>query len=212
MAKTGKKVLVLEQHDQAGGCCHTFIDKGYEFDVGIHYIGEVNPGHLNRTLVDQITDGQLEWAPLDEAYDVVQIDYDKDKKRQYEILAGRSNWKSLLHKQFPNETKAIDKYFELIDQTKSFEIINGLLKLIPLWLAWIVVQSGLLHVFSNLWSGIFKKSTLEVVKSLTTNQDLQTIFTYCWGDYGCSPKESHFLMQVCKMQMIMFSRLCRAFY
>jgi all-trans-retinol 13,14-reductase len=27
MAKAGKKVLVLEQHDQAGGCCHTFIDK-----------------------------------------------------------------------------------------------------------------------------------------------------------------------------------------
>ena len=34
LAKTGKKVLVLEQHDQAGGCCHTFIDKGFEFDVG----------------------------------------------------------------------------------------------------------------------------------------------------------------------------------
>ena len=59
MAKVGKKVLVLEQHDQAGGCCHTFIDKGYEFDVGIHYIGEVSKGELNRTLVDQITDGQL---------------------------------------------------------------------------------------------------------------------------------------------------------
>ena len=28
LAKTGKKVLVLEQHDQAGGCCHTYIDKG----------------------------------------------------------------------------------------------------------------------------------------------------------------------------------------
>lgn len=28
LAKAGKKVLVLEQHDQAGGCCHTFIDKG----------------------------------------------------------------------------------------------------------------------------------------------------------------------------------------
>ena len=28
LAKAGKKVLVLEQHDQAGGCCHSFIDKG----------------------------------------------------------------------------------------------------------------------------------------------------------------------------------------
>ena len=34
LAKAGKTVLVLEQHDQAGGCCHTFIDKGFEFDVG----------------------------------------------------------------------------------------------------------------------------------------------------------------------------------
>ena len=28
LARSGKKVLVLEQHDQAGGCCHTFHDKG----------------------------------------------------------------------------------------------------------------------------------------------------------------------------------------
>ena len=28
LAKLGKKVLVLEQHDQAGGCCHTFVEKG----------------------------------------------------------------------------------------------------------------------------------------------------------------------------------------
>lgn len=34
LAKAGKTVLLLEQHDQAGGCCHTYIEKGFEFDVG----------------------------------------------------------------------------------------------------------------------------------------------------------------------------------
>ena len=34
LAKAGKRVLVLEQHDQAGGCTHTFHNKGFEFDVG----------------------------------------------------------------------------------------------------------------------------------------------------------------------------------
>ena len=34
LSRAGKKVLVLEQHDQAGGCCHTFMDKGFEFDTG----------------------------------------------------------------------------------------------------------------------------------------------------------------------------------
>ena len=37
LGRAGQKVLVLEQHDQAGGCCHTFVDKGYEFDTGILY-------------------------------------------------------------------------------------------------------------------------------------------------------------------------------
>lgn len=34
LSKAGKRVVVLEQHDQAGGCTHTFQNKGYEFDVG----------------------------------------------------------------------------------------------------------------------------------------------------------------------------------
>jgi hypothetical protein len=48
LARAGKKVLVLEQHDQCGGCCHSFTEKGYEFDTGIHYIGECrnNTGEL----------------------------------------------------------------------------------------------------------------------------------------------------------------------
>ena len=33
LAKAGQKVLVLEQHDQAGGCCHSFIDKGEQVHV-----------------------------------------------------------------------------------------------------------------------------------------------------------------------------------
>ena len=41
LAKEGKKVLVLERHYEPGGFTHTFKRKGYEWDVGIHYIGEV---------------------------------------------------------------------------------------------------------------------------------------------------------------------------
>ena len=49
LAKAGRRVLFLEQHDQAGGCCHTFIDKNYEFDVGIHYIGEMGVQTVRKT-------------------------------------------------------------------------------------------------------------------------------------------------------------------
>jgi all-trans-retinol 13,14-reductase len=35
LSRAGKKVLLLEQHDQCGGCCHSFTEKGFEFDTGI---------------------------------------------------------------------------------------------------------------------------------------------------------------------------------
>ncbi len=196
LAKVGKKVLVLEQHDQAGGCCHTFIDKGYEFDVGIHYIGDIGPGFINRTLTDHITDGQLDWAKLEEAYDVVSIGYDKDN-RQYPIIENEDNWIRLMKKQFPGEDAAIDRYFEMCREVKaSFDDLNGLLKLLPLWVSWIVVRFRIINLISGLWSGLFRKSTMDVVKTLTDNKDLQTVMCYCWGDYGSTPKQSHFIMQV----------------
>lgn len=49
---------------QAGGCCHTYVEKGYEFDVGIHYIGEMHYQSLSKTLLDQISDGQIQWEYL----------------------------------------------------------------------------------------------------------------------------------------------------
>ena len=80
MARAGKKVLVLEQHDQAGGGTHTFTEKGYEFDPGVHYIGELEEGTFFRNMFDQITEGQLEWALLDENYDRVTIGVGEEKR------------------------------------------------------------------------------------------------------------------------------------
>ena len=58
------KVLVLEKHGKCGGTCHVFKSEGYEFDVGIHYVGEFNRPTLTRTLLEQISDGQIQWAGL----------------------------------------------------------------------------------------------------------------------------------------------------
>lgn len=56
--------LTLSQHDQIGGCCHTFHDKGYEFDVGIHYIGEMRHNTSLKFLLDQISEGQVQFAVI----------------------------------------------------------------------------------------------------------------------------------------------------
>jgi len=193
MAKAGKKVLVLEQHDQAGGCCHSFIDKGYEFDVGIHYIGQLGHTNLNKTFVDQICDGQLEWNRLHEDYDVVSIGYG-DEKRQYPVKTGFDNWKASLKNQFPDEHSTIDKYFELIEEYSSNSKFQVMMKMLPLWLAKFVCSTPLIGLFTKLWNGDKNKTTLQVVQSLTKDKDLQTIFCYCWGDYGTIPSKSHFSM------------------
>eukprot|EP00913_Durusdinium_trenchii_P024844 g23319.t1 len=51
----GRKVLVLEQHDRAGGGLHSFTEHGYEFETGFHYLGEMQKGAELRSIVDSLT-------------------------------------------------------------------------------------------------------------------------------------------------------------
>jgi len=194
LARAGKKVLVLEQHDQAGGCCHTFVDKNYEFDVGIHYIGEMGRQTLNKTLLDQISEGQIEWAPLEEDYDVVKIGYGEDG-RSYPVRAGNEAWKEQLKKQFPDEIEAIDKYVQMMKTTKASVIIHFALKLAPLWVVRLALITGVLRLLTNLFKPEYTKRSLDLIEGLTSNKDLQTVFMYSWGDYGTQPSKSPFMMQ-----------------
>ena len=43
LAVRGKRVLVLERHFQAGGFTHVFRRGEFEWDVGIHYLGNGEP-------------------------------------------------------------------------------------------------------------------------------------------------------------------------
>ncbi|HEY2122006.1 MAG TPA: NAD(P)-binding protein, partial [Chthoniobacterales bacterium] len=70
----GQKVLVLERHYIPGGYTHVFRRDGYEWDVGVHYVGEIHDRESPlRRIFDRITNGQLEWARMPEVYDRVVI-------------------------------------------------------------------------------------------------------------------------------------------
>src|SRR5208283_2478864 len=61
----GKRVLVLERHYVAGGFTHSFHRPGYEWDVGVHYIGEVQQSSSPvRAMFDNLSEGRLEWNPM----------------------------------------------------------------------------------------------------------------------------------------------------
>lgn len=194
MAKAGKRVLVLEQHDQAGGCCHTFIDKNYEFDVGIHYIGEMQYQSISKTYFDQITDGQVEWEPLDETYDEVIFAEPEKPVRKYPVRCGKGNWASDLKKFFPSEEANIDKFFDLLEKIREGNSKSVLVKVLPLWLVWFLNTTGLLSYITDFydWNA---KSCKEVVYGITENQELRDIFCYCFGDFGTPPSKAGFPMQ-----------------
>jgi all-trans-retinol 13,14-reductase len=69
LSKLGKKVIVLEQHYTAGGFTHAYERNGYEWDVGVHYIGDMGRKSQGRALFDCISGGNLKWAEMDPVYD-----------------------------------------------------------------------------------------------------------------------------------------------
>ncbi len=66
------------------------------------------------THIPQLTEGQVEWVPLNSTYDVVTIGYGDDRK-DYPVVKGIEDFRSVLKKTFPSEHDAIDKYFELVN-------------------------------------------------------------------------------------------------
>ncbi|VDN22283.1 unnamed protein product, partial [Gongylonema pulchrum] len=69
LAASGRKVLVLEQHDRAGGSCHTFELDKYEFDVGLHYVQEMCPGKQLYCICSALTDSQVQWQQMEDPFD-----------------------------------------------------------------------------------------------------------------------------------------------
>ena len=47
LSRVGKRCLVIEQHYIAGGCTHSFVEHGYEFDTGVHYVGNIEKRREN---------------------------------------------------------------------------------------------------------------------------------------------------------------------
>ncbi|KAJ4932503.1 hypothetical protein JOQ06_010923 [Pogonophryne albipinna] len=196
LSKAGKRVLVLEQHDQAGGCTHTFQNKGFEFDVGIHYLGQLHEGSLLRVALDQITEGQLQFTKLEQHFDTLILGQN-DQRREYHIHSGKTEMAESLKKQFPGEEEAIDEFMRLMKLASRRTPLIATLKIIPYWLANFLVRTGLLDRISSVFS-LATTSHSEMMSRLTQNKDLQALSAYLF--YGVPPKDSSFLINALLLQ------------
>tara|TARA_B100000787_G_scaffold31421_1_gene21180 strand:+ start:11095 stop:12681 length:1587 start_codon:yes stop_codon:yes gene_type:complete len=185
LAKEGQKVLILERHYTAGGFTHVFKRKGFEWDVGIHYIGEVQrPNSVIKKLFDYISDAQLKWADMGKVYDKIIIG-----NKEYNFVKGTQNFKDQLVEYFPDEKEAIDNYveliFEAIKTSQKFYINKALPSIMNFFVG--KKMRAPFHKFSD-------KTTYEVLKSITDNEELIKVLTGQYGDYGLAPKQSSFVM------------------
>ncbi len=113
----------MEQHEVAGGAMApaTGVPDGYVFDYGVHYIGEVAEKCATKFYMDQLFEGQVEWAPLEAAYDqvVIGLQGEESRRRWYPVLKdAHKKWKPLLKARFPDEHGAIDEYFRMLKELR----------------------------------------------------------------------------------------------
>ncbi len=180
----GRRVLVLERHYTPGGYTHVFHRPGYEWDVGVHYIGDVAPGSTTRRVFDDISDGRIEWADMGEVYDRVIIGGEI-----YDLPKGRRNLRDMLVSRFPAEEAGIDRYFEAVRTAVASSLPFQAAKTMP---REVQAESGpFLRKNFTAWAD---RTTREVLEELTTDQRLIAVLTAQFGDYGLPPAESSFAM------------------
>ncbi len=180
--QAGKRVLVLERHYEAGGFTHTFRRPGYEWDVGLHYVGQMHAGSPVRRAFDHVTRDAVEWQPMPQTYDRVRI-----AGKSYDFVAGPENFRERLHGWFPRELRAIDGYLAAVRACNRASGLYYAEKVVPRFVS--KLAGGLMRMSYMRWAG---RTTADVLRDLKASPELAGVLTAQWGDYGLPPARSSF--------------------
>ncbi|NXC21060.1 RETST reductase, partial [Corythaeola cristata] len=153
---------------------------------GIHYVGQMQEGSITRFMVDQLTEGQLEWARLPSAYDAVILG-EPGAGTTYRIHAGKEEYFRGLKERFPGEGAAIDEFRRLVESIRRGCVMMGFLKMAPRPLGTLLCRSGLLPWLSP-FCRLAARSLEEVVAGITANRELRAVLSYIFPTYGRWPR------------------------
>jgi all-trans-retinol 13,14-reductase len=194
LSKVGKKVLVLEQHYIAGGCCHVFDEKGVEHETGIHYVGNIDK---RKEILDLITVEPIEWCKMGAGtssgtevggvYDEICIEGET-----YLFRAGEENFISDLSKRFEGEEAGIRKYIELVKKVAKKDLFFNLKIIKSKWLS--LLGHYYLKYYDTDYYKYTNTSAYDVIKTFTNNETLAAVLGGQFGDYGPTPKKANFFI------------------
>ncbi len=177
-----KRVLILERHYVIGGLTHVFKRPGnHEWDVGIHYVGDVRKGSPMRKIFDFITGGELEWAQMPDEFDkFIYPDMTFSQK------SDPKHFRTDLIAQFPDEEAGIDTYFADLKRMKQWNYFRLLSEANSGVLRWFFTRK-----YTKL-NPLALAKTSEVLDRHFTDEKLKALVASQWGDNGLPPSKSAF--------------------
>ena len=114
LAATGSRTLVLEQHYVAGGNAHVFRRKRvFEFDVGVHYVGDCGPEGVIPTVLRGLgLDGEVEFLEMDsDGFDTVMY-----PGLTFRVPKGWDRYRERLVAAFPDDETALHRCLDVFER------------------------------------------------------------------------------------------------
>lgn len=182
----GKRVLILERHYVVGGFTHEFDRRKdgtkYSWDVGIHYVGDMQAGGMLRRLFDIISRNSVKWNAMPRIFEkFVYPDF------TFPVPSSEADYKAALQEKFPAEAKAIESYFIDINQTDTSFGRHNMKTGMPFVDQ--IKHPKPLHGFEN--------SDITIGAYLDKNigdRKLKALLLSQWGDYGIPPARASFII------------------
>lgn len=174
LARDGKRVLVLDGHYVPGGNASVFRRKNWEFDVGIHYLGDCGPGGLiPRILAACGVD--VKFRPMEPELEQLTFpDF------EFTIPADRGEFQRRLIERFPSQKKGIRRYIRFLEQVDRVVEAQGSGSKWKAALA--LIRSPLVLRYAN-------RSFGEFLDSCTHNPRLRAIVSAQNGTYAIAPRD-----------------------
>ncbi len=180
LSRQGYRVLVLEQHDIPGGCCHTFDYGNYRFCADVHYISQCGSGQTIDQFLHYI-DRAVEFNSLDpDCIDRVVTD-----QADFRIPLGWERLRDRLIHTFPEEVNAINAYcdeIKLIHQ-QVHDLVRDIRWYDQQWIDWLKLP--------KYWQLFQRRNwTLQTLYDrVGLSPKLQAILAGQSGDYALPPSE-----------------------
>lgn len=179
-----KRVLVLERHYTMGGFTHVFRRPGWEWDVGVHYVGEIERPVGIGPILHDVTDGALRWTKMPDVYDEVHLG-----ERTYGLRAGKRAFVDSLAADFPGERETIRSYLDLVRRASADIVPYFASRAMPRRTA--ALTDALFARRGRRW---LHHTVEEVLRPIVRDPRLFDVLTAQWGDYGLPPSQASFGM------------------